>query len=357
MFLLTQLIYAQPVVTIITNPDVSTIIPGAGQEIAIIARTKGYDLAFKWSMTGPGSIEGDTTAPGILYIPPAKVSGESVAIIRVTVTDSNGKTATDEIKLTFTAQLPIPAPVPTPTPKPTATPLPELQARIAQLIERADTAFAMRKFITPKDMNAFDTYQEVLALDPANQHARESIQKIANAHKKWGDETYERKDYYKAQVYYERYLYVGDYIITMFDSEGQNLKQEYQEVQKRIKTLILAKITPTPSSPPEKSEIPQINCLSQTKDLNELLQQSLPEHLERYKELKTHENQGGENLHQQFIITIESIICDLLTIERILQEHYDQTKDTNILQRLQKVKQTRKNFEEERTHRFIVMEP
>lgn len=248
-----------------------------------------------------------------------------------------------------------PTPTPTPTVKPTPTPTVSL---VDQLLERAEACFERKQYTTPDKNNAFDQYKAVLQIDPSNQHARSRLYDIANIYKDWGDSAYAQQNCPKAQTYYARYLSVTQYMQDRFIDRALN--NEIQRIQERIQECFAPPATPTPTPPPlppKKPTIPPVNCPSQTNDLNELLQQTFPEYLEQYKELKNQENQETEDFHQQLITTIEHIVCDLLAIEHILQEHYNQTKDHNLLQRLQKVQQTRENFEEERNNHVIIMKP
>lgn len=104
-FLMFTDVCAQPAVKIVTDPDIRTIQPGSGpKEIAIIARTDKQNLQFQWILDGPGKIAGDTTSPGILYIPPEKIDGESAqAIIIVIVIDDEKKQAHHSVRFTFRA--------------------------------------------------------------------------------------------------------------------------------------------------------------------------------------------------------------------------------------------------------------
>jgi len=75
--------------------------------------------------------------------------------------------------------------VPTPTPAPVGetpaepvTPAPLPSKAIAALLKRADKAFAAEHLLEPKDNNALDLYQQVLASDKDNKAARDGIEKI-----------------------------------------------------------------------------------------------------------------------------------------------------------------------------------
>jgi hypothetical protein len=122
-------VFAQPVVTLVLDPDVRTITIGEkAQEIAIIARTDKQNVQFAWSVKGPGTLAGDTTSPGILYLPPTRIEGQQAqATVTVKVTDDQGKTTMHQVTFTLVSTaLPTPTPtlIPTPTPAPRQNPTP-----------------------------------------------------------------------------------------------------------------------------------------------------------------------------------------------------------------------------------------
>ena len=115
------------------------------------------------------------------------------------------------------SQTPVPTPTPTLTPAPNSTPTPTPEPRSLKLLRTADAYFERKRFTTPADGNAFDLYQEVLTLDPANAHARERLYAIAETYNNWGAIAYENEDYQKAKNYYERFLKVAEYLQESFD--------------------------------------------------------------------------------------------------------------------------------------------
>jgi hypothetical protein len=116
-------------------------------------------------------------------------------------------------------------------------------------------------------------------------------------------------------------------------------------------TLPLPTPTPVPTSTPGPLPTPTIaltfllNCPPQTHSLNEL-QESLPASLEEYKRLLSQE-QNGRPVNRQLTDVIETIICDLLAIETILDEYYQDSQDADILTRLKRTRQTREQYEQE----------
>jgi hypothetical protein len=119
---------AQPIITLVVDPDVRTMTVGGDvQELSIIVRTDKQNVQFAWKLDGPGELAGDTTNPGVLYLPPQTISGVSTQVtVTVTVTDDKGQSATGNVVFTLNAPQPTPTPTstPTPTPPPTPTPVP-----------------------------------------------------------------------------------------------------------------------------------------------------------------------------------------------------------------------------------------
>jgi tetratricopeptide (TPR) repeat protein len=273
---------------------------------------------------------------------------DELAIIVVTppptvVTPSPTPTATPIPTVT-----PSPTPTATPTPTPTPTVMPTPSDVVEQLLKKCDDLFQRQQFTTPEDNNAFDCYKTVLEKKPANLHAREGIYEIAKIYKNWGDKAYQQKNCDKAKTYYERYGYVAEYIVTSF--ADKQIKQESQDIQKRVQECAL---TPT-QTPSVASWTP--SCPPTTKGLEELLQQSLPTFLGKYKTLKDQEQQGAK-VNNQIIIAIEDIVCDLIAIENILEENYKISPDDEILIRIQKIKKTRDTYEQELLDRLTTDRP
>ncbi len=58
----------------------------------------------------------------------------------------------------------------------------EMQAQIARLLERAESAFAAENYILPAQNNAWSFYQQVLELDPDNTAAQNGRDRVANTY-------------------------------------------------------------------------------------------------------------------------------------------------------------------------------
>lgn len=225
-------VYAQPNVNLVINPNVRII--RIQSEIELTVQTDDPNkpgLQFQWSLEGPGELLGDPHNPGIYYIPPTKVEGESAqATITVTVTDAEGRKTTENVTFTFDVS---PPPIP---------------PDIIQLLKKADDYFERRWYTTPKDKNAFDMYKTVLSLDPDNRHAQQKIYEMTRIYKTWGDNAYNRTDYKKAKANYQKYLTVAQYITNTLGD--RDIEPEIQEVRKRLKSVGVFILTPTPKPIP-----------------------------------------------------------------------------------------------------------
>ncbi len=121
-------VYAQPTVVIEVDSRIpnNEIALGTGlKEIYLIVHTEEHILSLEWHLEGSGKFKGNTTHPGIFYVPPKTIEGQSSqVIITITFTDNNGNTGTESV--TFTLKKPEPTATPQPTatspPRPTETP-------------------------------------------------------------------------------------------------------------------------------------------------------------------------------------------------------------------------------------------
>jgi hypothetical protein len=111
---------AQADVELIVEPDINRISLEHPEEIALIVYSSQQNLKYLWSIQGPGTLMGEKTSPGVLYVPPKVLekSPEEVKIT-VTITDHAGEVLTRERVFTLIAPV-----TPTPTPTSTLTPSP-----------------------------------------------------------------------------------------------------------------------------------------------------------------------------------------------------------------------------------------
>lgn len=79
---------------------------------------------------------------------------------------------------------------------------------LQELLEQADRYFQHQQFTTPPEANAYDIYQDILQKDPENVHALNKIDQMADIYKIWADRAYEKGEYQKANIFYQRYLFI-----------------------------------------------------------------------------------------------------------------------------------------------------
>lgn len=391
---------AQPTISIIlVDPDVrdrSIPVDGTIREIKIAAYVTPANVSIQWTKSSAsGAFDGETTGLACIYVLPQSLADPSeIMTITATVTDNDGNIAQTGVTFTleaaqdssptatptFTPTQPIVRPTPTSTPppkvEPTITPSPTLtvkptilpivtpsptplsRSEVTRLLNQAEECLKKQRLTTPDHDNAFDCYQKVLLLEPANQEARRGVYAIAHKYKEWGDDYYPT-NFQQARTYYDHYLQVAEYLLNTFGDE--TLRSEYEEVKRRLmatptptRTLPpLQTVTPTsrPTLPPIPSPTPDtFSCPPQTTGLDELLR-ILPHDLEQYKSLTNREKQG-EQLNIEIITAIERIICDLRAIEKILEESYKQHPDAEVKERIGKTRVTRQQYEKERESRL-----
>lgn len=118
---------AQADVELIVEPDINRISLEHPEEVSLIVYSSQQNLKFLWSIQGAGTLMGEKTSPGVLYVPPEilEKSPEEVKIM-VTITDHAGEVLTKERVFTLIAPVtPTPTPTPTLTPSPSPSPSPE----------------------------------------------------------------------------------------------------------------------------------------------------------------------------------------------------------------------------------------
>jgi formylglycine-generating enzyme required for sulfatase activity len=112
-------------------------------------------------------------------------------------------------------------------------------------LKQADTYFEKRRFLTPEDQNAYTLYQKVLERDPANRHALEKLRMMITLYKEWGEASYQVENYSKAQMYYQRYSMIAQYMLN--DLGIQSLDRELREIETQLRFL---EMTSTPEPMP-----------------------------------------------------------------------------------------------------------
>ncbi len=127
----------------------------------------------------------------------------------------------------------------------------------------------------------------------------------------------------------------------------------------KLKPTRTPKPTPTqrPINKPTATPIPaplqtpdisiELDCQPTESDMNTLLQQSLPENLAKYKDLKE-KNGSGETIDvNEFLLVIKAVVCDMKAIEDILQEGNQNSPDAAISKRIDNLHATRLGYERE----------
>jgi hypothetical protein len=284
-----------------TDSDIRTIFPGLdAKKIMITARTNKEQPVFKWTVEGPGRLDSSDNPSQMFYIPPDTLADEKDTPVTVTVSLSDDSEPLTDT-LTFTLRY-IPPPPQTgeiqvsvstenvsvfvnEEYKGAAHPNQDLicrgiptgeitvnasagdysesktvrveadqtvqvrfdarsQLSVESLLEKGNAYFEKRFFTSPKGTNAFEVYQQVLALNPDTPQAREKIHKMGQFYKAWGDGAYQKKECSKARRFYERYLRVSEYEMnTLGIRENES---EIQDIRKLLKNFGCAE-APAPS--------------------------------------------------------------------------------------------------------------
>ena len=367
-------------------PDNLFQIGGDLKEITVTARVnlELEEVRYQWAVVGPGAYRIDPSARKLYYILPDKLEAETAqVVISVTVAAKQEDAVREQVALTLRAASLPPTPMPPPTPTPTPTPP---TSPIQALLEKADDYFKRTFYTEPKEENAFSLCRQVLEIAPENQAAREKIRKMAADYKEWGDRANAQKDSGKAQKYYRGHQLLVRYLIDRLNE--QSFETAFQEVRTRLAELeklqtpvptVIPSPTPKPSptatpkvpptatpGKPGKTPTPRVSptatpgkpgktptppapptAASEDRRL-EQLNQALAERAEEYKTLLQKEKQGAD-IQSQIIPALEEIIRLLTELEAI----YRESADPVMLARVERVKATRGQFEDElakRTH-------
>ena len=283
---------AEPTVTLTVDPNQREFsVKPTPQEVWIQAQTSDPKLKLTWKVSGIGEFK--ELGAGGIYTIPTQIEGETAAVtISVTATDAAGKTAKDRVTLTLRAaavstatpapadtatpeptptdtpvpadtatpeptptDTPVPADTATPEPTPTDTPVPADTAtpeptaapvsKTAQEIERrlADAKWHLKKkrYLTPKGRNAFEQYQAVLTLDPANEQARAGIAEILKKYQWLTENEYKHRRLKKARQFFKLYQIVAEYAINTLGD--RRLKKTRDALERQVMS---APPTPTP---------------------------------------------------------------------------------------------------------------
>ena len=192
---------------------------------------------------------------------------------------------------------------------------------VENLLKEADSLFAQAQFVLPKEKNAFDVYKEVLKTDPGSRRAWGKIREMLKYFGVMGNDAYDRKNYKESKTLYGNYLLIAQYMADNKSAYPAN-ETEFWEIQNRfgkLENLIIA-------------------------EQLEPFTQKLSQELEVYEKLRAEEKQGAD-VSIQMIPMMKTIIGDLKEIESL----YEQLpiKDAVILQKIDRVRETRENMEKE----------
>ncbi len=192
---------------------------------------------------------------------------------------------------------------------------------LEKLMKEADSLFAQAQFVLPKEKNAFDAYKEVLKADPGNRHAWEKIREMLKYFGVMGNNAYDQKNYRESKTLYGYYLLIAGYMLENKAARHPG-EAELWEIQNRfgkLENLIIA-------------------------EQLEPFTQKLSQELEAYEKLRIQEKQGSD-VSTQMIPMMKTIIGDLKEIESL----YEQLpiKDAAILEKIDRIRQTRENLEKE----------
>jgi hypothetical protein len=88
------------------------------------------------------------------------------------------------------------------------TPAPDAQQRISELIAQARRQLDHRRFSQPPGNNAFETYPEILRVDPGHAEAKAGIHALSVCYAHWAELAERRRQWENAQmIACHRYLY------------------------------------------------------------------------------------------------------------------------------------------------------
>ena len=111
--------------------------------------------------------------------------------------------------------------------------------RINELLERAAQQLARNKLTVPEGDNAFETFQQVLALDPKNVDAEKGFQLIGDQYEALADNLLKKNSFDKSQTYIDRGLSVAPQhagLLNLRDQVLEQLQQRRQQLeQERIR--------------------------------------------------------------------------------------------------------------------------
>ena len=119
---------------------------------------------------------------------------------------------------------------------PEEPPVNPVEQQIAALLATAEQQLKAQRLTTPAGDAAFETYQEILALDPQNKAAREGLQTIADTYLRWAELDKNRQRYQASLNDISKGLSVMPEHSELLALRGQvaDLKVRFEETQERL---------------------------------------------------------------------------------------------------------------------------
>lgn len=199
-----------------SSPRTLTVSPDQPMEILLSVRHQA-DWSCRWELLGVGRLEGDVRDPAILYIPPRSVDHPPArATIRITVTDSSGKTLTDSLTFILESSETDPDHPDDPA-----------EPTVETLLQQAEVSIKKQYYTTPEGRSAFYYYRQVLQRSPENRRAIEGLNQILDYYAKRIRSAVSSST---AESYWKRYQKVIAYLKTVAHDEAR--QTEFERLQR-----------------------------------------------------------------------------------------------------------------------------
>lgn len=206
------------------------------------------------------------------------------------------------------------------------------------LLKEGDRFFYEKKYILPKNENAFERYNIVLFMDPDNNHAKTKIVEMLGILKTEGDKARKKRQFAIANIFYKQY----SYIIEKTDNfmKDEMLKSDAIKVDKHLvqlreklsgdKNTNTNKITVNNSeklksqygfngNPPQKTANSNYNIINELKEKSLILSEKNNnlKHLLEAESNLTLAKANNVNINDEIISALENIISDLNDIKNL----------------------------------------
>jgi len=97
---------------------------------------------------------------------------------------------------------------------------------VEKLLQKAESSFTAKQYLTPLNDNAYSTYQAVLAIEPDNSTAHERIDTIKSHYRKRGTDFFHKKKWDRALENFESY--------ALIDPDNPDIKNKITICQKNM---------------------------------------------------------------------------------------------------------------------------